>query len=55
MEEFYEWRRVGIPVVMRGAQKAIQCEKQQCFLFGIMLLCKEMKETVNDYWARHKK
>jgi len=24
-------------------------------LFGIMLLCKEMKETVNDYWARHKK
>jgi len=24
-------------------------------LFGIMLLCKEMKETVNDYWSRHKK
>tara|TARA_Y100000296_G_scaffold2585_1_gene3646 strand:+ start:1266 stop:2897 length:1632 start_codon:yes stop_codon:yes gene_type:complete len=24
-------------------------------LFGIMLLCKEMKETVNDYWTRHKK
>ena len=24
-------------------------------LFGIMLLCKEMKETVNDYWYRHKK
>ena len=24
-------------------------------LFGIMLLCKEMKETVNDSWARHKK
>lgn len=24
-------------------------------LFGIMLLCKEMKETVNDYWFRHKK
>ncbi|MED5425078.1 MAG: AGCS family amino acid carrier protein [Pseudomonadota bacterium] len=23
-------------------------------LFGIMLLCKEMKETVNDYWSRHK-
>ena len=24
-------------------------------LFGIMLLCKEMKETVNDYWSRHNK
>jgi AGCS family alanine or glycine:cation symporter len=24
-------------------------------LFGIVLLCKEMKETVNDYWSRHKK
>jgi AGCS family alanine or glycine:cation symporter len=24
-------------------------------LFGIMLLCKEMKETVNDYWSRHQK
>ncbi|MEC8416802.1 MAG: AGCS family amino acid carrier protein [Pseudomonadota bacterium] len=24
-------------------------------LFGIMLLCKEMKETVNDYWTRHNK
>ena len=24
-------------------------------LFGIMLLSKEMKETVNDYWARNKK
>ncbi|TKB02313.1 amino acid carrier protein [Alteromonas portus] len=24
-------------------------------LFGIMLLCREMKETVNDYWSRHKK
>lgn len=24
-------------------------------LFGIVLLCKEMKETVDDYWSRHKK
>ncbi|WP_282146283.1 alanine/glycine:cation symporter family protein [Alteromonas stellipolaris] len=24
-------------------------------LFGIVLLSKEMKETVNDYWSRHKK
>lgn len=24
-------------------------------LLGIMMLCKEMKETVNDYWSRHKK
>lgn len=23
-------------------------------LFGIVLLCKEMKETVDDYWSRHK-
>jgi len=24
-------------------------------LFGIVMLSKEMKETVNDYWSRHKK
>jgi AGCS family alanine or glycine:cation symporter len=24
-------------------------------LFGIVLLCKVMKETVDDYWSRHKK
>ena len=24
-------------------------------LFGIVLLCKEMKETVDDYWSRHNK
>lgn len=24
-------------------------------LFGIVLLCKEMKETVDDYWSRHRK